>query len=112
MRVAVGGSCSGPVAGLNAVPRVSSDQSASFSAAVKSFVHSRGERVWMMSAMACRSVSAARLSMIATSPGYGGGARTCWTKARKPTPFMGTSSTIGAVMPVRRRAPTKVLVFK
>ena len=46
------------------------------------------------------------------SPGWSVGARTRSTYVWKMTPFMGRSTTKGAVMPSWRRPATKVVVFQ
>jgi hypothetical protein len=46
------------------------------------------------------------------SPGSRVGTSACSTQARKASPFIGPSRTIGAVMPARRSPAVKVVVFQ
>ena len=55
---------------------------------------------------------AGRLSITTTSPGVSTGTSICSTQARKVAPSIAPSSTIGATIPVRRRAAVSVVVFQ
>ena len=55
---------------------------------------------------------AARLSMTTMSPGRKVGANICSTQARKHSPSIGPSRSIGATKPVSVSPPTKVTVFQ
>ena len=57
-------------------------------------------------------LSAERLSMITTSPGWRAGTSICSTQARNAAPFIGPSSTRGATTPAWRSPATKVVVFR
>ena len=59
-----------------------------------------------------QAIVAGRLSRIATSPRLSVETSICSTRGEDQATVMGPSSIMGAVTPVRRSAPTKVVLFR
>jgi hypothetical protein len=59
-----------------------------------------------------RDLVAARLSIMTISPGRSMGTSICSTQAKKHSPSIGPSRSIGATKPASVRPPTKVTVFQ